>query len=77
MTSYNLSQDQSGERIPHLLTIRQMAQKHPFMTENSIRWLIFKSPPGLEDCLVRVSRRIFIDESKYFNFLKQLKHHPC
>ncbi len=58
------------ENIPHLLTIRQFAEKHPFMSENSIRWLLFKDPPGLEECLVRVSKRIFINENKYFKFLQ-------
>lgn len=61
------------ENLPHLLTIRQFAEKHSFMSESSIRWLLFKDPPGLEECLVRLSKRIYIDELKYFTFLKNLK----
>jgi hypothetical protein len=64
---------ESEESVPHLLTIRQFAEKHPFMSESSIRWLLFKDPPGLEECLVRVSKRIFIIESKYFKFLQSQK----
>jgi hypothetical protein len=56
--------------VPVLLTIHQFAEKHKFMTENSIRWLLFRDPPGLEECLVRVSRRIYINEKKFFHFLQ-------
>lgn len=64
---------ENEDSIPRLLTIRQFAEKHPFMSENSIRWLLFKDPPGLEECLVRLSKRIYIDELIYFTFLKNLK----
>ena len=57
--------------IPTLLTIRQFSEKHPFISENSIRWLIFKGE--LEDCLVRLSRRIYLDEQKFFEILKSKK----
>lgn len=57
------------QKIPNLLSIRDFANKHPFMSENSIRWMLFKNPPGLEECLVRVSSRIYIIEDKYFEFL--------
>ena len=62
------------KKIPTLLTIRQFAQKHPFLTENSIRWMLFKDDPGLEDCLVRVSRRVYINEEKFFDFLTNHKN---
>lgn len=55
--------------VPTLLSIRDFSQKHPFMSENSIRWLLYKDEPGIEDCLVRVSRRIYINEQKFFDFL--------
>lgn len=71
MASENhMSKDES---VPTLLTVRQMAEKHPFMSEGSIRWLLFKDPPGLEECLVRVSTRIYINESSYFKFLQNQK----
>jgi len=59
--------------IPTLLTVRQLASKHPFMSQNSIRWLLFKNPPGLEECLIRVAKRIYIEEAKYFDFLRNHK----
>ena len=66
-----MTSDTKKQDIPILLSIRDFAKKHSFMSENSIRWLLFKDEPGIEDCLVRVSRRIYIDETKFFNFLQQ------
>ena len=61
------------DEIPTLLSIQQFAKKHTFMTENSLRWLLFRDPPGLEDCLIRISRRVYIDEKKFFKFLQNQK----
>lgn len=58
-----------GGEIPTLLSIRDFSKKHPFMSENSLRWLLFREPEGLEKCLVRLSRRIFIKEREFFDFL--------
>ncbi|SCA63054.1 hypothetical protein SCG7086_AI_00070 [Chlamydiales bacterium SCGC AG-110-P3] len=69
MTSEPNSNEQD---IPVLLSIRDFANKHPFMSENSIRWLLYKDQPGLEDCLVRVSRRIYLKEKSFFDFLTSL-----
>ncbi len=59
------------DEIPTLLSVRQFAQKHRFMSESSIRWLLFCDPPGLEECIVRPSpNRLFIDEKRFFAFLR-------
>jgi hypothetical protein len=59
------------EEIPTLLSIRQFAEKHKFMSESSLRWLLFRDPPGLEECIVRTSsHRLYIDEKKFFIFLR-------
>ena len=58
-------------KIPKLLTIRQFAEKHKFISESSIRWLIFKDE--IKDCIYRLSRRIYIDEEKFFEVLKNRK----
>ena len=52
-----------------IFTIKQLAERHPFLTENSIRWMLYKDEPGLEDCLIRNSRRIYIIEDSFLNFL--------
>lgn len=65
----NIDHKNMGGGIPTLLSIRDFAKKHSFMSENSLRWLLFKEPEGLEECLVRLSRRIFIKEREFFDFL--------
>jgi hypothetical protein len=55
---------------PNLLGIREFSKKHPFMTENSFRWMLHKKIPGLEECLVRVSSRIYINEEKFFSLIQ-------
>jgi len=52
-----------------IFTVKQLADRHPFLTENSLRWMLFKGEPGLEECLIRHSRRIFINEDAFMNFL--------
>lgn len=73
MSSTVTKVDKAVNGIPTLLTIRQFSEKHPFMSENSIRWLIFKGE--IEDSLVRLSRRIYLDEEKFFEILKSKKAH--
>jgi hypothetical protein len=65
----NIDYKNADSEIPTLLSIRDFAKKHPFMTENSIRWLLYRQPEGLEECLIRLSRRIYIREREFFNFL--------
>ena len=66
-------------QTPNLFTVKQFAEKHPAFTEGSLRWLIFKagSPAvatdhehnfALNDALVRVGRRVLIDEAKFFQW---------
>jgi hypothetical protein len=65
----NTNHKNISSEIPTLLSIRDFAKKHSFMTENSIRWLLYRQPQGLEECLIRLSRRIFIKEREFFHFL--------
>lgn len=60
-----------SDEIPTLLSIRQFAEKHKFMSESSLRWLLFRNPPGLEECIIRTSpNRLYLDEKKFFSFLR-------
>ena len=62
--------NQRSDEIPTLLSIRQFAEKHKFMSESSLRWLLFRNPSGLEDCIVRLSpNRLYLNEKKFFAFL--------
>ena len=55
-----------------LLTVRQFAERNPFITESGLRFQIFnKKTNGLESsgALVRLGRKILIDENKYFGWV--------
>ncbi len=65
---------------PNLLTVSQFSERHPAFSEGSLRNLIFLSKSrrsdhggivgnGLDKALVRVGRRVFIDETKFFEWL--------
>lgn len=56
-----------------LLTVSQFAEKHPFVTQGGLRFQIFKAKEnGLEKsgALVRLGRRVLIDEAKYFYWIE-------
>lgn len=65
---------------PQLRTVKQFAEAHPAFSQGSLRWLIFNanSRPhnhgqvdgnGMEQALVRVGRRVLIDETKFFEWI--------
>lgn len=66
---------------PVLLTVRQFADKHPAFPQGSLRNLIFLAKnrntskgmiagSGLDVALVRVGRKVLIDEAKFFNWVE-------
>lgn len=63
-----------------LLTVRQFSDKHPAFTQGSLRNLIFLAQPrnsskgiiegnGLDISLVRIGRKVLIDEAKFFEWV--------
>ena len=63
-----------------LLTVRQFAEKHPAFSQGSLRNLIFLAESrasskghipgnGLDVALVRIGRKLLIDEAKFFNWI--------
>lgn len=53
--------------VPILLTVKQYVAKHPAFTEGGIRKLIFDAASnGFDQCLVRIGRKVLIDEGKVF-----------
>ncbi|MCC7487283.1 MAG: hypothetical protein IT529_20095 [Burkholderiales bacterium] len=53
-------------------TVRQLSERFPAFSEPSLRWLIFNSQSnGLAQALVRVGRRVLIDEEKFTAWLEQ------
>ena len=69
-------------QLPVLLTVRQFADRHPAFTEASLRLHIFNAQDrkstqgivggnGLARALVRVGRRVLIDESEFFAWVRE------
>lgn len=65
---------------PVLLTVRQFADKHPAFQQGSLRNLIFLAESrkttkgtitgnGLDVALVRIGRKLLINEAKFFNWV--------
>lgn len=65
---------------PILLTIRQFSDKHPGFPQGSLRNLIFLAENrktskgtikgnGLNSALVRIGRKLLIDEAKFFQWV--------
>ncbi len=55
-----------------LFTVQQFSERHPFATQGALRFQIFhRKENGLEEsgALIRVGRKILIDEEKYFQWM--------
>lgn len=70
----------SSSRSRTLLTVRQFSDKHPAFTQGAIRNLIFLAENrkiskgiitgnGLNIALVRIGRKLLIDEDKFFQWI--------
>ena len=68
-----MTEANSSFEIPTLLTIRQFADKHKFISEAGIRTLIFKQEPTISQFIVRIYIRIYLDEKKFFSYLMNKK----
>ncbi len=71
-----------------ILTVRQFSEANPAFSEASLRNLIFHAKPrhsskgevpsnGLEQALVRVGRRVLIDEALFFDWLDSQRVAPA
>lgn len=67
-----------------LLTVRQFAEKHPAFTQGALRNLIFQANAryastgkiegnGLGPALVRVGRKLLLDEVRFFEWIDNLQ----
>ncbi len=54
-----------------LRTLRQLAERNPAFTEGALRWHVFNSKHnGLDCAIVRVGRRVLIDEAEFSRWLE-------
>lgn len=69
-------------QLRSLLTVRQFSEKHPAFPQGSLRNLVFLSENrktskgvikgnGLNISLVRIGRKLLIDEDKFFQWIEQ------
>ena len=67
---------------PVLLTVRQFSEKHCAFPNGSLRNLIFHASPrhssrgpidgnGLNVALIRIGRKVLINEAKFFGWLEE------
>lgn len=72
-----------------IFTVRQFAERHPAFSQSALRSLIYSAAPrhrntglrvvdlpanGFEHVLVRVGRRVLIDEVKFFAWIESQQH---
>lgn len=68
---------------PAVFTVKQFAQRNPSQSEPALRNLIFKAEPrqstrgeipgnGLIECgaIIRVGRKVLIDETRFFDWVR-------
>lgn len=54
-----------------LRTIRQTAERNKAFTEGALRWYVFNAKHnGLDKAIVRVGRRVLIDELEFSRWLE-------
>lgn len=69
-----------AETPPILLTVKQLSMRHPAFTEIAIRNLIYAAKPrqtkegttqpnGFESVIIRVGRKILLDEKKFIEWV--------
>jgi len=54
-----------------LLTVRQVAEQAPGITESKLRWWIFHAETsGIAPALVRIGGRVYIDRAEFNRWLE-------
>jgi len=59
--------------VDTIITVVEFSRRHSAFTEQSLRWLIFRSAEnGLakSGAIIRLGRRVLIDEEKFFEYLR-------
>ena len=63
-----------GQR--RLRTVQQFCQEHVAFTIGGLRWLLFhRETNGLNKAVVKIGRRVLIDEDKFFEWVMQQNSH--
>lgn len=60
-----------------LSSIRQISRKNPNFSEGALRWWVFNCKRfGFEKCVVRIGRRVYIDEREFSIWIEQQQNKP-
>ena len=63
-------------RTPRVYTVKQFSARNPAFSEGSLRWLLFNSRENkLDAAVVRVGRRVLIDEDRFFAWIEEQQRH--
>lgn len=61
----------------NLRTLQQLAARNPAFSENALRWHVFHAKSnGLDRAIVRVGRRVLIDEIEFSRWLESKRQAP-
>jgi hypothetical protein len=53
------------------LTVKQLAAKHPYVTEAALRWMLFnRAQNGLNSAVIKIGRKILIDEESFDKWIE-------
>lgn len=66
---------QKNNTMPNFLSVKKFCQKHTSFSEGGLRNLIFhkeKNGLMLEKAIVKVGKRVLIDEERFFLWIKSL-----
>lgn len=57
--------------MSNLLTVKQMAEKHPAFSEAALRYYIFNEKQNnLSDAIRRIGRKVLINEDAFFQWIE-------
>lgn len=63
-------------RLPRVFTVKQFSARNPAFSKGSLRWLLFSSRDNkLNAAVVRVGRRVLIDEDRFVAWVKEQQRH--
>jgi hypothetical protein len=79
-------QNSNDSQSRTFLTVSQFASKHPAFSEASLRWIIFNAKErrgsqgavlsnGFETAIIRLGRKVLIDEQRFFEILSAGQSH--
>ncbi len=58
-------------QVRSLIPLNRWNEKHMYPPERQLRYLTFTLPPGFESCVVRIGKRVLIDEEAFFRWVDQ------